>query len=98
MKKYTQEMRINKEPCPYCGFWHSAVSHPPQFSGYVLEIQALEGRLKEYELALELIGIKRNPDFEIEGDVVSPWTYETDGGPMPAYTVFEALEKTLALI
>ena len=42
MKEYTQEMRVNKEPCPYCGFWHSAMSHPPQFNGYILEIQRLE--------------------------------------------------------
>lgn len=55
MKEYTQEMRINHEPCPYCGFWHSSISHGDQFFGYIIEIQTLEkeiSKLKEkYESA-----------------------------------------------
>ncbi len=47
MKEYTQEMRIKDEPCPYCGFWHSAMSHPPQFSGYIMEILELEGKVEK---------------------------------------------------
>ena len=27
---YTKEMRINHEACPICGFWHTALSCPPQ--------------------------------------------------------------------
>lgn len=47
MKEYTHEMRIRNQPCPYCGFWHSAMSHPPQFSGYILEILELEQKIED---------------------------------------------------
>lgn len=49
MKEYTEEMRTKNEPCPYCGFWHSAISHPPQFNLYVAEIMKLEKELEEYK-------------------------------------------------
>lgn len=49
MKKYTEEMRMKHEPCPYCGFWHSASSHPPQFNLYIDEIMKLEKELEEYK-------------------------------------------------
>jgi hypothetical protein len=55
MKEYTQQMRINQEPCPYCGFWHSASSHPPQFAGYVFEIQTLEGKLKAADEVISML-------------------------------------------
>ena len=49
MKEYTEEMRAKNEPCPYCGFWHSASSHPPQFSLYIAEIMKLEKELEIYK-------------------------------------------------
>ena len=64
MKEYTQEMRINQEPCPYCGFWHSALSHPPQFAGYVLEIQRLERIEKAArELKDKMQAIQDSPEY-----------------------------------
>ena len=60
MKKYTEEMRAKNEPCPYCGFWHSAISHPPQFSLYVAEIMKLEKELEEYKRIYDETAINLN--------------------------------------
>ena len=58
MKEYTQEMRTKQESCPYCGFWHSAISHPPQFNNYVLEIYELENKLKKSNEMIEYLRYK----------------------------------------
>ena len=60
MKEYTEEMRAKNEPCPYCGFWHSAISHPPQFSLYVAEIMKLEKELEEYKKIYSIVASRLN--------------------------------------
>ena len=55
MKEYTEEMRAKNEPCPYCGFWHSASSHPPQFNFYVSEIMNLENELEQYKKIYNIV-------------------------------------------
>ena len=63
---YTKEMRINHEACPICGFWHTALSCPPQVAGMSNQILALRS---EVERLKGLLGyIKQNIDFVMDGD------------------------------
>ena len=44
-KIYTKEMRASGQDCPICGFWHSALSCPPQVGAMSIQILSLRADL-----------------------------------------------------
>ena len=53
--RYTKEMRINHEICPYCGEWHTSMSCSPDKWFMVQRIQELERDVENYRAYLTII-------------------------------------------
>lgn len=53
--RYTKEMRINHEICPYCGEWHTSMSCSPDKWFMVQRIQELARDVENYRAYLTII-------------------------------------------